>query len=399
MTIYKKVTLTVFSLAIFTSFLSGCSLKKTEKLNEIDNNVLNEKFNSFLVVPVTIHNKTYHFLVDTGSSITVINEKIAKEITQEIPFSMLHPLHKEVFSNFKTIHGKIEAKHVKFFKPITLFINNKEISNNDIIISLSMDFNLLTQANGINIDGILGIDTFRRFHWQVDNDNKIITISGTSFPISNYSYCIGYSDKYNGSPILNLDYGTNDTIKMDIDTGALITYMDKKFIEYIKKQKENLMPIKNSGSSIEATGHIKNKDYILTGLTFNNHPLGEIRISENNNHQYGVGMNFLSRFNRYAFMPSKMLFCYDTTSLYKENQYPVRNIGVRYYDKHIEISYNKQNNIDKYHLKKGDVIIKINDVVYPPQKIEKVREILSQTPKGQLTLIIKRLGVKQKIVI
>lgn len=124
-----------------------------------------------------------------------------------------------------------------------------------------------------------------------------------------------------------------------------------------------------------------------------------MRFSENNNNQYLLGLNLLSRFNRYSFMPSKMLFCYDTNSLYKENQYPVRNIGVRYHNEHIEIFYNKQSNIDKYHLENGDVIIKINDVVYPPKEIEKVRDILSLTPKGKLTLIIKRLGVNQKIVI
>nr|WP_011279199.1 hypothetical protein [Sodalis glossinidius]CAI59324.1 hypothetical protein pSG1.55 [Sodalis glossinidius]CAI59497.1 hypothetical protein pSG1.55 [Sodalis glossinidius] len=92
---------------------------------------------------------------------------------------------------------------------------------------------------------------------------------------------------------------------------------------------------------MEETGLIKRRDYILAGLTFNNHPLGEIRVAGNNNNQYLLVMIFLSRFNRYAFISSKILFCYDTNSLHKENKYPVRNIGVRYYDERIEIFYNE----------------------------------------------------------
>lgn len=396
MTIYKKATLTVFSLAILTSSLSGCTGKKHDKSSEVVNDVLKEKFYSSLVIPVTINNKVYHFLVDTGASITVLDEGIAKEITQETSYSTLHPFHKEVFSNFKTVQGKIDVKNLKFLKPVSMFIGDEEISDNEIWISNNLS--LLTEAIGTNINGIIGIDTFRKFNWQIDNNNKILTISKNSPPISAYSHCIGYSDNYGQSPWIFLDAENNTFLNMRVDTGNTISSLGKDSIDYFKNQKEKIIPVKHGIPEVEATGLIQSRHYIITGLQFNGYSLGEMRFSENNN-QYLLGLNFLSRLNRYSFMPGKMLFCYDANSLYKENQYPVRNIGVRYHNENIEIYYNKQSDIDKYHLKNGDVIIKINDVVYPPKEIEKVRDVLSLTPKGKLIIFIKRLGVNKKIVI
>ncbi|WGM03698.1 retroviral-like aspartic protease family protein [Arsenophonus nasoniae] len=384
-------------MALLTSSLSGCTVKKPEKSNEAANDILNENFYSSLVIPVSINNKLYHFLVDTGASITIIDEEIAKEITQEVSYSSLHPFHKEIFSNFKSVHDKIDVKNLKFLKPVSMFIGKEEVSDNEIWIA--KDLSLFTQAVGTNIDGIIGIDTFRKFNWQIDNKKRLLTISKKSPSISTYSYCIAYSDAYGESPSLYLDYGNNDYIKMRVDTGNDGSDLGNDFLEYFKKQNGKITPIKYNISAMEVTGLIKRRDYILTGLKFNNHPLGEIRIAGNNNNQYLLGMNFLSRFNRYAFMPSKMLFCYDTNSLHKENQYPVRNIGVRYYNNRIEIFYNENKELDKYHLKNGDIIKNINGIDYPPQEIDKVRKILSLTPKGELTLIIERMGIEQKTVI
>ncbi|ASV33088.1 hypothetical protein GWK90_07370 [Candidatus Hamiltonella defensa] len=398
MNIYKKTTFAVFSMALLTSSLSGCLVKKPEKSNEAANDILNEKFySSSLVIPVTINNKSYRFLVDTGASTTVINEGTAKEITQEVSYSTLHPFHKKIFSNVKTVHDKIDVENLKLLKPVKMFIGNEEVGDNEIWIA--KDLSLLTQSSGTNIDGIIGIDTFRKFNWLVDNKKGRLTISRKSPPISTYSHCVAYEDAYGESPYFYLDYGNNNFIKMGIDTGNDGSDLGKDFIEHVRKQKGKITPIEYSFTAVEATGLIKIRQYIITGLTFNNHPVGEMIISENNNNQYFLGMNFLSRFNQYAFMPSKMLFCYNTNSLYKEHQYPIRHIGVRYYNEHLEIFYNDKKELDQYHLKDGDVIKSINGINYLPREIKKVREILSLTPKNKLTLIIERLGVKQKIVI
>lgn len=149
MNIYKKTTFAVFSMALLTSSLSGCLVKKPEKSNEAANDILNEKFySSLLVIPVTINNKSYRFLVDTGASTTVINEGTAKEITQEVSYSTLHPFHKKIFSNVKTVHDKIDVENLKLLKPVKMFIGNEEVSDNEIWIA--KDLSLLIQASGTN---------------------------------------------------------------------------------------------------------------------------------------------------------------------------------------------------------------------------------------------------------
>ncbi|MEN3262797.1 retropepsin-like aspartic protease [Sodalis endosymbiont of Spalangia cameroni] len=218
----------------FSSSLSGCSVKKPEKSNEAANDILNEKFYSSLVIPVTINNKLYHFLVDTGASLTVINEETAKEITQEVSYSTLHPFHKEIFSNFKTVHDKIDIKNLKFLKPVSMFIGKEEVSDNEIWIA--KDLSLFTQASGTNIDGIIGIDTFRKFNYEVDNKERRLTISRKSPEISNYSHCIAYQDAYGESPYFYLGYGNNNSIKMRIDTGNSGVSLGKDFIEHLKNK-------------------------------------------------------------------------------------------------------------------------------------------------------------------
>ncbi|AWK16033.1 hypothetical protein [Candidatus Williamhamiltonella defendens] len=67
---------------------------------------------------------------------------------------------------------------------------------------------------------------------------------------------------------------------MGIDTGNDGSDLGKDFIEHVRKQKGKITPIEYSFTAVEATGLIKIRQYIITGLTFNNHPVGEMIISE-----------------------------------------------------------------------------------------------------------------------
>jgi hypothetical protein len=119
-------------------------------------------------------------------------------------------------------------------------------------------------------------------------------------------------------------------------------------------------------------------------------PLGEMKVDDNQNQQFAVGMGFLSRFKRYAFFPARMMFCYDAPSL-EQNVPPMqRSIAVRYANQQIEVFYNDDAELQKTGLKNGDVLLKVNGTIYPPNQIGQIRKQLALTPAGKLKLTILR---------
>jgi len=81
---------------------------------------------------------------------------------------------------------------------------------------------------------------------------------------------------------------------------------------------------------VDASGMVEGREHILTGLHFDERQLGELRVSENSNEQYGLGLDFVNRFNRFAIMPGRMMLCYDADSLARKVPPILRNIGVRF---------------------------------------------------------------------
>ncbi|MBG6246356.1 hypothetical protein CS369_19415 [Candidatus Symbiopectobacterium sp. 'North America'] len=83
----RKIT-KIASILLCLSSVTGCdSLEKNER--ETQNNkktgtVLDTNIEDDIVIPVVINNKTLNFLVDTGASVTFIDEKIANTITRPL---------------------------------------------------------------------------------------------------------------------------------------------------------------------------------------------------------------------------------------------------------------------------------------------------------------------------
>lgn len=161
-----------------------------------------------------------------------------------------------------------------------------------------------------------------------------------------------------------------------------------------------------SGTLLPDNSHSRNGDmrgtyrtplYIIKGLTFTNLPLGELKVTGNNNELYAVGMDFLSRFSRYAFMPSRMMFCYDVSTLARSGLASQRSLSVRYNGQFIELYYNSDDDLKGTGLLNGDSVLRVNGTAYPPAQIDEVRNLLEMTPPGKLTLSILRGDKRHEI--
>ncbi|WP_157758070.1 retropepsin-like aspartic protease [Acinetobacter larvae] len=354
--------------------------------------VLTVPFEESLIIPVKIADQTYHFLVDTGASVTVIDKTIASQITQILPLNEMALNYQKEFAQVSAVSKNIDTTQLSFLKPVAFTIGTERVEDNDVWIA--SDLSMMSQLFGVKIDGMLGIDSFRKFNWVVDNNNKQLTILKNAPSAHDFEQCLGYEDMYHKNPQLYLGYAESN-IRMSVDTGADVSYMGNDFFDYLKEQQQNIRPISQNAPMADMTGLNKGSDYIITALSFNDMPLGEMRLSENHNSQYALGMDFFSRFQRYAFMPSRMMMCFDGKSIARDKQMPLRHIAVRYFNDQLEIYYNEEQDIKALGLKNGDVIVAVNGVKYQPRQIDQLRKVLALTAKGQLELTILR-GNKQR---
>lgn len=388
--------LSVIALSFFISGIEGCVShqisKKEGKTQSVP--VLDTHFETSLIIPVTINKKNYKFILDTGTSLTVIDKKIAEKLTRPMRPDEMPPDYHEALSGITTVNGELEQQHYTLVKPMPFFIGSEEIRDNDVWIAA--DTTLISQALGTEISGLIGIDTIRKLNWQVDNNKKRLLLTKDAPSARDWQQCSGYDDSYNRSPLLWFTYG-NDDVGFRVDTGANGSYVGKEFIAFSKKQRGSLVLDNPASRNGDIIGNYNSPLYILKGLKFNNMPLGELKVSENPNQLYAVGMDFLSRFTRYAFIPSRMMFCYDVSSIERHGLISQRRISIRYSERHIELFYNSDDNLKDTGLRNGDILLKINGINYTPAQIHKVREVLQLTPKGKLTLTIQRGTQRQEI--
>lgn len=349
--------------------------------------ILDTNFEESLIIPVTIANKTYSFMVDTGASVTIINSHIANEITEPVKLSSLPEHYQQDFGSIKAVSGTLQTNNISFLKPVPISLGEKTISDHDIW--LAIDMSLVSQAVGTNIDGIIGIDTFRQMNWLVNNTTQRLTITSNALPSSQFDQCIGYSDNYNRSPILHLMYESGE-VAMNVDTGASNGYVGQEFIDYLIHNTQLAAKIPHASLSVDAIGFNHTDEYVLSDLAFNGMSLGDLQISGNPGEQYALGMDFFARFQQYAFMPSKMMFCYNADTIEQQWEKPHRTIYVRYANDNLEVFYNADAMLANHGLKNGDVILKANGKAYKPPQIGKLNDILSYTPKGELSLTIQR---------
>ncbi|MGR6839732.1 hypothetical protein ACU5DF_11700 [Aliivibrio wodanis] len=177
-----------------------------------------------------------------------------------------------------------------------------------------------------------------------------------------------------------------------VDTGASHSYFGQEFIDYLNQNTQSVATIPQAALAIEANGLTYTDTYVLSDLTFNNMPLGDLEIGGTPQEKFALGMNFFSRFQQYAFIPSKMMFCYNADTIQKEWTKPNRTIRTRYINEELEIFYNPETIMADYGLRNGDIILKVNNNVYKPIQIDKLNDVLSYTEKGKLSVTIRRNG-------
>lgn len=110
-------------------------------------------------------NNRFNFLLDTGSSSSIINKSVL-------------PMLKYSISDKKssTLMGMDGIKHNVNTCEITLFYKEKEYTSDYLIQDMDSPFGSIKQASGVTVHGILGSKFFNKFKYILDF-NELIAYS------------------------------------------------------------------------------------------------------------------------------------------------------------------------------------------------------------------------------
>ncbi|MTD29109.1 hypothetical protein GK011_19425 [Erwinia sp. J316] len=350
-----------------------------------------------LIVPVKISGRQYHFLLDTGISTTLIDNALAKQLTEPLPDEQVPALHRSTLAvGVYTEEGPLPRHVFKFWQPLAMALGDAVIPAS--VPWLGADLSSIAQVTGIRVDGVLGMDIFRQFAWQVDNQQQQLTLWQQAPGTLDYPVCVPYRDSYDSGPQLMLDYH-DLPVPMTVNTGVDYSYIGDELIKVSRERPQSAVLTGINQPMLGLNGQEVSDGYSLAGLSFNLMPLGKLLARENKHGAFGLGMNFLARFDRYLFLPEKMLFCYQEQNFTRDEPAPQRVLAVRYYQQRIELFSNPSPALARFGLQNGDVLLEVNGNKVMPERIYHLRNALADTPAGELKLKIERRGKMKTITI
>lgn len=366
----------------------GCG-EQADRLRDVPTPVLVSAFqpDRGLIVPVSIAGKEYHFLVDTGASFTVIDNRIAESVTQVSSGNQMPATFRKMVDKGLLIpDGMPRDDRIRLWHARPIRLGDYEVPV--LYPWVGLDLSALTQASGTPIDGIIGMEIFRQLTWLVDNRHGKLTVWRHPPATERFSRCAQYQDSYGLSPGVIINFG-EEIGQFRFATGSRYSNMSGPTLAYLTRQKSAIR------LSDTAYGVAESPEHLVSGLSFEGQPIGRLRVTEGGDNL--LGMNFLARLDRYMFVPWTMEFCYEASHFTQDEPQPLRRIPLRFVDGHVALFSASPEALGRYGLKTGDVLLEINGKRVDASAIADAREQLSTAPVGSLTLTIEREGARQTL--
>ncbi|MCC8358924.1 retropepsin-like aspartic protease [Salinimicrobium sediminilitoris] len=159
----------VFIYLVTLILINSCSLSKAAKYfkegkTEQENYKVTFPFEmekGWIIVPVEIKNKTYRFLLDTGTP-TLVSKELAESLNMKVIDSV----------NASDVYNKSQQN--KYARIETIGIGTIDFIET---VALINDFNATPMWASLNVDGFIGASLMQHAVWDIDFDQKQITIT------------------------------------------------------------------------------------------------------------------------------------------------------------------------------------------------------------------------------
>jgi len=341
------------------------------------------------LIPVTIDGKTYHFMLDTGAPYTFIDSRTAAALTEAMPDTQVPQYFREYIHGLGTLGNDLDKRQVTFWRPKPIFVGTRPVANS--VPWVGIDLSALDMAYGQHIDGLLGATAFRQLNWGFDNVDHRVTIWALPPPTAEYAQCGPIEDSFGSGPALMITLANGNGGPMQIDTGASFESASAQTLRVFEQQGAMVEKI-GQATRLSASGLYEANRYLVDGLHLGSAPTGRMRFYESREAN-NLGMSFLSRFDKYAFIPSEMLFCFTASHFTQDDKAPVRAVELSVEQGHLLIgAANRSDEGLVNGLEPGDLLLSINGHPAVPAHVEAIRRQLVETPSGELTLEIERYG-------
>jgi len=269
----------------------GCSVKWTEsiKYGRVTNINAREVIDieirkKLIIVPITIGQKEYSFLFDTGAPFS-ISEKLQKNNNFRI------------VSKGNIVDSDYNRKKVRWVQVDSINIGNVFFQNQTAFVG---DFDANPIMKCLGIDGIIGSNLIRQCNWTIDQEKHSLSLSGKMETDSlkesivlpfktDYQYNIFIDVNIGQSNIKNIlvDYGSNGSIAL---SDEIFTALKEKNIiseTFIEKGTNQSGII---GKPVELNREITYSDSVrINNLNFKN-------VMLRTGKTVSLGNDFLSRF-------------------------------------------------------------------------------------------------------
>jgi hypothetical protein len=162
---------------------------------------------NFLVIetPADKHG-SYHFIVDTGSSVTLVTPDLAKRFGGKPP------------ANQSPMRVRGANGEVKLLNPVVLKRLQLGAARFEGIRALTHDLNDLSSHLGIRIDGVLGFPLFRETLLTLDFLHSQIVITPHGVPTAQPGVTIPFNNEQN-TPLIPIQLGAESLIAL-VDSGS-----------------------------------------------------------------------------------------------------------------------------------------------------------------------------------
>ncbi|KAF1026063.1 MAG: hypothetical protein GAK40_01303 [Burkholderia plantarii] len=348
-----------------------------------------------IVLPVVIGGATYHFVFDTGASLTVIDNRVAAKITHVVAPDRVPEMFKAMLDGGMLIADGTRIKpEVTVWQPMPMALGS--FTTSEVFPWLGMDLSRLTQVAGVRVDGILGIDVFRQLNWIVDNRAGTLSLWSRLNADQLMSHCVPYEDGLGGPPSVTMRIGQS-WVNFAVDTGASTTVLDETLLKYMQ-QRHDVIRGTLPAASLTMGGTRVEPLYYVKGFSFYGKPVGRLEAATSAPGSTSLlGMNFWSRFDRYMFVPHAMQMCFEPGRIEADDPMPVRMLSVRFVNDRVELYLNSPAALKGFDLKNTDVLVEVNGKRVDPASLFDIRRQLTTTPEGQLELVVERDGVRHTV--
>ncbi|QRM90740.1 hypothetical protein FG167_16340 [Lacinutrix sp. WUR7] len=120
-----------------------------------------EMHKGWIIVPIEIKNKTYKFILDTGSPTLV-----SKELAESLKMNVIDSVNaSDVYNN---------KQQNKYTRIETIKIGTVDFVGTTALIN---DFNAVKMWSSLNVDGFIGANLMQHTIWDIDFSKKQITIT------------------------------------------------------------------------------------------------------------------------------------------------------------------------------------------------------------------------------